>query len=130
MMEKAIRIAELFAQSEAYVGRTALVQGWVRTRRDSKAGISFIELNDGSCLKSLQIIAEHSRQSSQEILADLTTGSSLQVEGLVLASPGKGQSIEMRADGMKIYGRSDPTVYPLQKKRHSIHKLSIRWQLL
>lgn len=123
MMEKAIRIAELLARSEAYVGKTALVQGWVRTRRDSKAGISFIELNDGSCLRSLQIIAEHSQQGFLEILGELTTGSSLQVEGSVILSPGKGQSIELRADRIKVYGLSDPTVYPLQKKRHSFEFL-------
>jgi asparaginyl-tRNA synthetase len=123
MMEKGIRIAELFSQSDAYAGKTALVQGWVRTRRDSKAGISFIELNDGSCLKNLQIIAEHNHQGYGEILADLTTGSSLLVEGLVMASPGKGQAIEMRAERIKVYGRSDPLTYPLQKKRHSFEFL-------
>ncbi len=123
MMEKATRIAELFAQSEAYVGKTARVQGWVRTRRDSKAGISFIELNDGSCLKSVQIIADHNHPEYQEILADITTGCSLQVEGTVSPSPGKGQSIEIRANRIKLYGRSDPLTYPLQKKRHSLEFL-------
>ncbi len=123
MMEKATRIAELFSQSEAYAGKTALVQGWVRTRRDSKAGISFIELNDGSCLKNLQIIAEHNHDGYGETLADLTTGSSLLVEGLVMPSPGKGQAIEMRAEKIKVYGRSDPLTYPLQKKRHSFEFL-------
>jgi len=123
MLEKATRIAELFAQSEAYVGKSALVHGWVRTRRDSKAGISFIELNDGSCLKSLQIIAEHNHKDYQDLLADITTGSSLLVEGTVMPSPGKGQPIEIRADRIKIYGGSDPLVYPLQKKRHSLEFL-------
>jgi asparaginyl-tRNA synthetase len=123
MMEKATRIAELFSQSEAYAGKTALVQGWVRTRRDSKAGISFIELNDGSCLKNLQIIAEHNHDGYGETLADLTTGSSLLVEGLVIPSPGKGQAIEMRAEKIRVYGRSDPLTYPLQKKRHSFEFL-------
>ena len=123
MMEKATRIAELLAQGAAYVGKTALVQGWVRTRRDSKAGISFIELNDGSCLKNLQIIAEHNHAGYGECLADLTTGSSLLVEGLILSSPGKGQPIEMRAERIRLYGRSDPETYPLQKKRHSLEFL-------
>ena len=123
MMEKATRIAELFAQSEAYVDKTVRVQGWVRTRRDSKAGISFIELNDGSCLKSVQIIADHNHPEYQEILADITTGCSLQVEGTVSPSPGKGQSIEIRANRIKLYGRSDPLTYPLQKKRHSLEFL-------
>ncbi len=57
-MEKGIRIADLFGNEQEYIGKKALVQGWVRTKRDSKAGISFIELNDGSSLKSLQVIAE------------------------------------------------------------------------
>ena len=123
MMEKATRIAELFAQSEAYVGKTAQVQGWVRTRRDSKAGISFIELNDGSCLKSVQIIAEHNHPEYQEILSSITTGCSLQVEGVVMPSPGKGQSIEIHAHRITLYGQSDPLTYPLQKKRHSLEFL-------
>ncbi|HTY26268.1 MAG TPA: asparagine--tRNA ligase, partial [Desulfomonilaceae bacterium] len=123
MIEKATRIAELFAQSEAHIGKIALVHGWVRTRRDSKAGISFIELNDGSCLKSLQIIAEHNHKDYQDLLADITTGSSLLVEGTVMPSPGKGQPIEIRADRIVIYGGSDPLVYPLQKKRHSLEFL-------
>ena len=58
IMEKGIRIADLFGNEQEYTGKKALVQGWVRTKRDSKAGISFIELNDGSSLKSLQVIAE------------------------------------------------------------------------
>lgn len=123
MMEKATRIAELFAQSVEYVDKTALVQGWVRTRRDSKAGISFIELNDGSCLRNLQIIAEHNHRDYGQCLADLTTGSSVRVEGLILPSPGKGQPIEMRAERITLYGRSDPETYPLQKKRHTLEFL-------
>jgi asparaginyl-tRNA synthetase len=123
MMKKTMRVAELFAQSQANLGKTVLVQGWVRTRRDSKAGISFIELNDGSCLKSVQIIAEHNHQDYQEILSDITTGSSLQVEGTVKPSPGKGQPIEIHASRIALYGRSDPLTYPLQKKRHSLEFL-------
>jgi asparaginyl-tRNA synthetase len=123
MMEKGTRIADLFAQGEAYVGKTVRIQGWVRTKRDSKAGISFIELNDGSCLKSAQIIAEHGHQEYQEILAKITTGSSLLVEGTVVPSPGKGQPVEIRANRMKLYGPSDPLTYPLQKKRHSFEFL-------
>jgi asparaginyl-tRNA synthetase len=123
MMEKATRIVELFARSEAYVGQTARVQGWVRTRRDSKAGISFIELNDGSCLRSVQIIAEHNRQEYQAVLAHITTGSSILVEGTVTPSPGRGQPIEILANRIDLYGPSDPLTYPLQKKRHSLEFL-------
>ncbi len=123
MMEKASRIVELFAQSEAKIGQTVRVQGWVRTRRDSKAGISFVELNDGSCLRSLQIVAEHEHPDYRDILADITTGSSLSVEGLVVPSPGKGQPIEIHANRIKLLGRSNPLTYPLQKKRHSLEFL-------
>jgi asparaginyl-tRNA synthetase len=123
MMEKAMRVAELFAQSEAQIGRTVRVQGWVRTRRDSKAGISFIELNDGSCLRSVQVIAEHNHLEYRHILADLNTGSSLLVEGTVMPSPGKGQAIEIHANHITLLGRSDPLTYPLQKKRHSLEFL-------
>jgi asparaginyl-tRNA synthetase len=123
MTKKTMRIAELLAQSENNLGKTVQVQGWVRTRRDSKAGISFIELNDGSCLKSLQIIAEHNHQDYQGILSDITTGSSLLVEGEVMPSPGKGQPIEIHAGRIVLYGRSDPLTYPLQKKRHSLEFL-------
>jgi asparaginyl-tRNA synthetase len=123
MMKKTTRVAELLAQSETNLGKTVQVQGWVRTRRDSKAGISFIELNDGSCLKSVQIIAEHNHQDYPKILSDITTGSSILVEGMVMPSPGKGQPVEIQASRIVLYGRSDPLTYPLQKKRHSLEFL-------
>ncbi|MHC1728853.1 MAG: asparagine--tRNA ligase [Syntrophobacteraceae bacterium] len=122
-MEKGIRVADLFREEQNYVGKKALVQGWVRTKRDSKAGICFIELNDGSSLKSLQVIAELERPDYREMLRKITTGSSIMVEGIVSASPGKGQSIELQADRIHLYGGADPAVYPLQKKRHSFEFL-------
>jgi asparaginyl-tRNA synthetase len=123
MTKKTMRVVDLFAQSEANLGKIVRVQGWVKTRRDSKAGISFIELNDGSCLRSIQIIADQAHRDCQEVLSEITTGSSLLVEGEVMASPGKGQPIEIHAGRIKLYGRSDPTTYPLQKKRHSLEFL-------
>lgn len=122
-MEKGIRISELFRDEQTYVGKRTLVQGWVRTRRDSKAGICFIELNDGSSLRSLQVIAELERPDYRETLQKITTGSSIMVEGAISASPGKGQSIELQADRIHLYGWADPAVYPLQKKRHSFEFL-------
>ena len=122
-MEKGVRIADLFRNEHRYVGKRVLVQGWVRTKRDSKAGISFIELNDGSCLKSLQVIAELDRQDYSELLNKITTGSAILAEGTVSASPGKGQSIELRAERIHLYGWADPALYPLQKKRHSFEYL-------
>jgi len=93
-----------------------LVQGWVRTRRDSK-DFSFIELNDGSCLRNLQIIARNSLANYAEVQR-LTTGASIIVRGGLVASQGKGQSWEVVADKVDIVGPADDS-YPLQKKGHT-----------
>ena len=93
-----------------------LVQGWVRTRRDSKA-FSFIELNDGSSLKNLQIIANDTLPNYSNV-QHLATGSSIAVRGRLAASQGKGQSWEVIADELTIVGPADET-YPLQKKGHT-----------
>jgi asparaginyl-tRNA synthetase len=93
-----------------------LVQGWVRTRRDSKS-FSFIELNDGSCLKNLQIIAADSLGNYEQIKT-ISTGSSISVIGRMLESPGKGQKWELHAKTIEIIGLA-PENYPLQKKRHT-----------
>ena len=122
-MEKGSRVADLYNNERDYVGTTAQVQGWVRTKRDSKAGISFIEINDGSCLKNLQIVADLNDPSTKEIIDQISTGSSVFVEGEIKSSPGKGQSIELNATHIKLYGPADPATYPLQKKRHSFEFL-------
>jgi asparaginyl-tRNA synthetase len=93
-----------------------LVQGWVRTRRDSK-DFSFIELNDGSCLRNLQIIARNSLANYADVQR-LTTGASIIVRGELVASQGKGQSWEVVADKIDIVGPADDS-YPLQKKGHT-----------
>lgn len=93
-----------------------LVQGWVRTRRDSK-DFSFIELNDGSCLRNLQIIAKDTLPNYAAVQR-LMTGASLAVRGALVASQGKGQSWEVVAKSIEIIGASDET-YPLQKKGHT-----------
>ena len=92
------------------------VQGWVRTRRDSK-DFSFLELNDGSCLRSLQIIARNTLPNYVAVQR-LNTGASISVKGALVASQGKGQSWEVVADEIEIVGSSDET-YPLQKKGHT-----------
>jgi len=122
-MEKGVRIADLFKNEHEYVDKRALVQGWVRTKRDSKAGISFIELNDGSSLKNLQVIAELDSPDYGELLEKITTGSAVLAEGTVSVSPGRGQSVELKAERIHLYGWADPEVYPLQKKRHSFEYL-------
>jgi len=122
-MEKGVLIADLFRNEHEYIGKKTLVQGWVRTKRDSKAGIGFIELNDGSCLKNLQVIAELEHPDYGELLKRITTGSAILVEGTLSLSPGKGQSVELRAERIHLYGWADPALYPLQKKRHSFEYL-------
>ncbi|OQX24821.1 MAG: asparagine--tRNA ligase [Desulfobacteraceae bacterium IS3] len=93
-----------------------LIKGWVRTRRDSK-DFSFIEVNDGSCLSNMQMIANQTL-SNYEDVKKLSTGSAIAVSGKLEASPGKGQKWEIRADRIDII-QIAPDAYPLQKKRHS-----------
>jgi len=92
------------------------VNGWVRTRRDSK-GFSFLELNDGSCLANLQIVADASTPGYDHI-AQFTTGASAVIEGKLVASPAAGQKWELRATQLELVGAADAT-YPLQKKGHT-----------
>jgi asparaginyl-tRNA synthetase len=114
------RIATLLAARP--VGERAVVNGWVRTRRDSKGGFSFIELNDGSCLANLQVLAEAALPNYKDEIAKLSPGASIHVEGVVVQSPGKGQAIELKAETIRVWGMSDPS-YPLQKKGTSFEFL-------
>ena len=104
-------------------GETIKVCGWVRTRRDSKSGFSFVELNDGSCMANLQIVLDQNVPNYEKLIKDLTTGSSLSVTGKVIESPGKNQRIELHAEAFDLYGSADAETYPLQKKRHSFEFL-------
>ncbi len=103
------------------VGSEITVQGWVRSRRDSK-GISFIELNDGSRFKSLQLVVEGG-VVPDETLTQVTTGSSISASGVLVQSPAKGQAVELKVTGISVYGTADPASYPLQKKGHSFEFL-------
>jgi len=103
------------------VGGKIILRGWVRSRRDSK-GISFIELNDGSRLKSMQLVVE-AGAIADETLRQITTGSSLSATGTLVASPAKGQAVELKVDAIEIYGGADAATYPLQKKGHSLEFL-------
>ncbi|MBW2318436.1 MAG: asparagine--tRNA ligase, partial [Deltaproteobacteria bacterium] len=113
-MTKRIKINKLLC-SDAPVDEV-VVKGWVRTKRGSK-GFSFIEVNDGSCLKNIQIIAENSLDNYADI-DRLTTGSAVAVSGSLVESPGGGQKWEIRADNVEIISIA-PEEYLLQKKRHS-----------
>jgi asparaginyl-tRNA synthetase len=101
-------------------GAGVRVHGWVRTRRDSKAA-TFVELNDGSCLANLQVVFDAARPELA-LPEHATTGASLIVTGRLVASPAKGQPVELQADGFTLVGGSTPD-YPLQKKRHSFEYL-------
>ncbi|MFN7878141.1 MAG: asparagine--tRNA ligase [Pirellula sp.] len=105
------------------IGKSVEVRGWVRTRRDSKGGFSFIEVNDGSCFGNLQIVADGSLPNYQSEISSLTVGSSVKVAGEIKESQGKGQSTEMVAASVQITGLASATDYPLQKKQHTFEKL-------
>jgi len=103
-------------------GQTVSVAGWVRTRRDT-GSFSFVEVNDGSCLANLQIIADEKLDNYMAEIRQLSTGSSVMVEGALRASPAKGQAVELHASFFRVIGKADPETYPLQKKRHSFEFL-------
>ncbi len=115
-----VRINQLLANKP--VGETVTINGWVRTRRDTGA-FSFVEVNDGSCLANLQIIADAALANYEHEIRLLATGSSIQVTGLLRESPGKGQDVELQASSLALLGPADPESYPLQKKRHSLEFL-------
>jgi asparaginyl-tRNA synthetase len=94
-----------------------LLKGWVRTRRDSK-GFSFLEINDGSCLKNMQVIVDETAPAFH-LLKDVGTGAALEVVGALVESPGTGQKWEVKASGLRLLGMADPETFPLQKKRHT-----------
>ncbi|BAZ53560.1 asparaginyl-tRNA synthetase [Nostoc sp. NIES-4103] len=114
------RIAEILrsGQPDESVG----IQGWVRTKRESK-GFAFIEVNDGSSLANLQVVINQDLPDYEALLKKLNTGAAVEVTGLLVASLGKGQRIELKAEALKVYGEADPETYPLQKKRHSFEFL-------
>ena len=105
------------------IGRQVTLQGWIRTRRDSKGGFSFLELNDGSSLGNVQIIAESSLPNYESEVLRLSAGCSVTVRGEVKPSGGAGQATEVLASEIIVHGWADPADYPLQKKRHSLEKL-------
>lgn len=106
------------------VGSTAVVEGWVRTRRDSKAGVSFVAVHDGSGFEPLQVVAPAELPGFADTVGRLTTGCAVRVTGEVVASQGKGQTVELRATAVEVVGWvDDPDTYPMQPKRHSMEYL-------
>ena len=105
----------------ALVGTEVEAKGWVRTRRGNKH-VQFIQLNDGSSVNNLQVVLDMTRFTEDQ-LKPVTTGSSIRVTGKLVESMGKGQSCEIQADSLEVYGTADPAAYPLQKKGHTLEYL-------
>lgn len=113
------RIVDLLISPK--VGSIVNIKGWVRTKRGSKA-LSFIAVNDGSCIHNIQVVVDHSK-IDEDILKRITTGASVSVIGELAESQGMGQSVEIQASEVIVYGEADPATYPLQKKGHSMEFL-------
>lgn len=113
------RIKDILNRESA--GGEVLVQGWVKTRRSSKA-VSFIQINDGSTLRDLQVVVDET-QPDHGLVESITTGCSISVLGDLVDSPGKGQKYEIKAKKLELLGSVDPETYPLQKKRHTLEFL-------
>ncbi len=103
-------------------GQEVLVEGWIRTKRDSK-GVTFLEINDGSSIRNIQVIIEGSYPDYEKEVHRLSNGASVGIRGLLVASPGGKQSVEVQAREITLYGDAPAEEYPLQKKRHSFEYL-------
>lgn len=106
------------------VGTSVTTQGWVKTRRDSNAGLSFINLHDGSCFAPIQIVAPNTLPNYQEAIQKLTAGCAVQARGKLVESQGKGQAYEIQAEHIEVVGWvENPESYPIQAKRHTLEYL-------
>ncbi|MBM3995462.1 MAG: asparagine--tRNA ligase [Planctomycetes bacterium] len=117
------RTTVALARKEESIGKKVRLQGWVRTRRDSKGGFSFLELNDGSCFGNVQIVADANLSNYESEVKKLAVGCSVTVEGEVLKSPAKGQATEVKASSVIVHGWCDAETYPIQKKGASFEFL-------
>jgi len=121
-MTASTAIAKLLAQGEP--NSIVSFAGWVRSRRDSKAGLSFIAVNDGSCFDSLQVVAENALTNYESEIKKLSAGCSVRITGTLVESEGKGQSLEVQATDVSVVGWvEDPETYPIAKKRHTFEYL-------
>src|SRR5262249_15484632 len=106
------------------VGAPVTVEGWLRTRRDSKAGFSFLQVHDGSCFDAIQVVVEAGLPNYQSEILHLTTHCALHVEGTLVESQGKGQKFEVKATRVQVVGGvEDPDHYPVSAKRHTFEHL-------
>ncbi|MCK9487926.1 MAG: asparagine--tRNA ligase [Xanthomonadales bacterium] len=121
MTQVAIRDA---LSGQIAAGETVTVRGWVRTRRDSKAGLSFVNVSDGSCFDPIQVVAPASLANYEDEVSHLTAGCAVIATGTLVASQGKGQSFELQADTVEVVGWvEDPETYPIQPKPHTMEFL-------
>lgn len=106
------------------IGEEVTVQGWVRNRRDSKAGLSFLNVHDGSCFNPIQAVADNNLENYNSEVVKLTAGCAVKVTGTLVESQGKGQDYEIQATSVEVMGWvDDPDTYPMQPKRHSMEFL-------
>ena len=113
-----LTISELLA-GRAAVGTAVTVEGWIRTRRDSKAGLSFLHVHDGSCFDPIQAVAESSLPNYESEILHLTTHCAVRVSGKLVESQGKGQRFEIHAEKVEVVGLvENPDHYPVSAKRH------------
>jgi asparaginyl-tRNA synthetase len=117
------RISEILAGRKS-PGDDVIIEGWVRTRRDSKAGISFVAVHDGSCFEPIQVVADQSLENYETEVLRLTTGCAVSVHGVLVDSPAEGQAVEVKPTKIVVHGWvEDPETYPMQPKRHSMEHL-------
>jgi asparaginyl-tRNA synthetase len=118
-----VSVRDLFAGTVS-VGSDVTLKGWVKTRRDSKQGFSFINLHDGSCFDAIQVVADKSLPNYEEEILHLTTGCAIVATGELVESTGRGQRVEVHAKSVEVIGWvDDPETYPVSAKRHTFEHL-------
>jgi asparaginyl-tRNA synthetase len=115
----AYKIKELLTLKD--YGKEINLKGWVRTKRGNKQ-VVFIAVNDGSIIHNIQVVVDP-EQFDEDLLKQITTGSSISVNGILVESPAQGQPVEVQAQSIHLYGTADPATYPLQKKGHTLEFL-------
>ena len=114
------RVKDVLAGESGQESDPVRVRGWIRTRRDSKAGLSFLNVHDGSCFDPIQVVAQNTLENYESEILRLTTSCAVDVEGTIAISQGKGQSIEIHATKVTVVGMvEDPDTYPVPAKRHT-----------
>jgi len=123
-MPPATSVAKILQNPSAAVGQNARVQGWVRTRRDSKAGLSFVNVSDGTCQAALQLVVPNTLANYANEVLKLTAGCSIEAEGQLVMGQGKTPTVEMQVASLKVHGFvEDPDTYPIQPKPHTYEYL-------